>query len=91
MFILGGAAVFLLRPRAATAQFAIVALVLCGISTGGPLLGAEQALGWLPGRVLTMATWTASALAFSAICSRSRNFPRRSPLLSVTRCSTACR
>jgi len=81
MFILCGAAVFLLRPRAATAQFAIVALVLSGMSTGGPLLGAEQALGWLPGRVLTMAAWMASTLAFSVICLALAYFPRRSPLL----------
>jgi predicted Ser/Thr protein kinase/GAF domain-containing protein len=81
LYVLGGAAVLLLRPRAATAQFAIVALVLCGISTGGPLLGAEHSLGWLAARVLTVAAWMASPLAFSAICLAVAYFPRRSPIL----------
>jgi predicted Ser/Thr protein kinase len=81
MFIVGGVALLLLRPSAATAQFAIAALVLCGISTGGPLLGAEQALGWWPARVLTLASWLASPLCFPAISLAIAYFPRRSPLL----------
>jgi predicted Ser/Thr protein kinase len=83
LFILSGAAILLLRPSAATAQFAIVALVLCGMSSGGPLLGAEQSLGWLPARILTMASWMASSLAFPAIGLAVAYFPRRSPLLDA--------
>src|SRR5262249_17386769 len=81
LYVLSGLVILLLRPRAATAQFAIVAVVLCGISTGGPLLGGERALGWLPSRVMTMATWLAMPLAFPSIALAVAYFPRRSPLL----------
>jgi eukaryotic-like serine/threonine-protein kinase len=81
IYVLSGLAILLLRPRAATAQFAIVAIVLCGISSGGPLLGGEQVLGWLPSRVMTMAAWLAMPLAFPSIALAVAYFPRRSPLL----------
>jgi predicted Ser/Thr protein kinase/GAF domain-containing protein len=81
LFILSGAAILLLRPRDVTAHFAIVALVLCGVSSGGPLLGAEQSLGAILGRALTLFTWLSTPLAFAAIALAIEYFPRRSALL----------
>ena len=81
VYMVCAAVLLLLRPRDLTAQFAIAALVLAGISTGGPPLGAEAHLGALPGRVLTMLCWTSTPLAFIAVGLAVSYFPRKSDVL----------
>ncbi len=81
VYVVCAAVLLLLRPRDLTAQFAIAALVLAGVSTGGPLLGAEAHLGALPGRVLTMLCWTSTPLAFIFVFLAVGYFPKKSDLL----------
>ncbi len=70
-----------LRNNAATAGLLAVALSLCAVAGGGPLLGAEHAIPFGAGFLLTILAWLAVPLAFTVVALAILHFPARSPLL----------
>ena len=77
------AAIVLLALRSSdlTAQLSVLALALSGVAGTGPLLGAEQALPFGLGYVLTLFAWLSGPLAFPIIALAVLYFPVPSPLL----------
>jgi predicted Ser/Thr protein kinase len=64
------------RPRDRTAQLVIVTLALCAVSAMGPLRGAENVLGTVGGRVLTVFSWISTAMAMPFVSIAIAHFPR---------------
>lgn len=79
-FIGGALALLALGARGRTAALMTLALLGAGVASGGPLWGAETALGWF-GSVLLLFVWVASPLVFPVVGLAVLHFPKRAEIL----------
>ncbi len=80
-FIAGALALVALGTRGVTAALMTLALLGSGVANGGPLVGAESALG--PFRaVMVLFVWTITPLVFLVVGLSILHFPRRAEVLT---------
>jgi len=84
MVVFVGISTLLLALRASDrmAALAVLALALCAVAAGGPLVGAEHGLFTPLGELMLVFTWVAPPLAFIATAFAILYFPRQSGRLS---------
>jgi len=73
----------LLRSADVTAGLCAMALVLCGVAGGGPLMGSETLLPYGLRQIMTVFAWTATAFAFPLTGLAILYFPTRSPMVTA--------
>jgi len=78
-------ALLVLRSADVTAGLCAMALVLCGVAGGGPLMGSETLLPGGLRQMMTVFAWAATAFAFPLTGLAILYFPTQSPMVAARR------